>query len=73
MNWRQKYNFGTDRKVGDFYYRYQNDFEIRRSAVGFFNFGPWKEFDNPGDCRREWRRLCEQAEPAPQKERTERT
>ncbi len=59
---REKYSYAVDRHVGGFWYRFQSEFEIRRSSVGCSNFLPWQEFTNPGDTRRTWRKLCDQSE-----------
>lgn len=54
-------HYYDDRKVGEFWYRWISEFEIRISSTGPANFGPWKEFTNPGDTRREWKRICNAA------------
>ena len=62
MSWRERYDFWTDRVVDGFVYRFRDEFTIQRRPQHFPNFIPWKDFDNPGDCRLEWRRLCDAAE-----------
>jgi len=60
-DFREKYSYATDRQVGGFWYRWINEFEIRRSSTGPANFLPWKTFPNEHDTRREWRRICNAA------------
>ena len=57
----EKYNFWVDRTVDGFVYRFRDEFTIQRRLLNYPNFSMWKEFTNPGDCRREWRRLCDAA------------
>jgi hypothetical protein len=61
MNWKDKYDFWTDRKVAGHVYRF-SEYAIKRRLIG----GPdrwviWREFDDPRECAREWRKLCDRA------------
>jgi hypothetical protein len=61
-NFREKYDFWTDRKVGDYIYRF-NDGEIRRCRADdpARHFKRWRPFDSPFNSIKTWRTLCDQS------------
>jgi hypothetical protein len=62
MNFKDRYDFWTDRKADGFIYRFA-EYEIKRHAIG----GPehwlvWQDFETTRDCARAWRTICDRAE-----------
>jgi hypothetical protein len=59
MNFKDKYSFWIDRKVDGFVYRF-SEFAIKRHSVsGPEHWDAVQEFDNPRDCARAWRIICD--------------
>ena len=62
MNFKDKYSFWIDRKVGDFIYRFHNG-EIRRCRAddAARHFQTWTDVPDDHDMRGAWRSICDQS------------
>lgn len=56
---REKYDFWTDRQVGDYIYRF-NSFDIQRCRAGdkSRHFKVWEDYETQVECHRAWQKLC---------------
>jgi hypothetical protein len=61
MSFKDRYSFWVDRTVDGFVYRFR-EYAIKRHLIGGSeHWETWKEFTDPRETAREWRRLCDQA------------
>jgi hypothetical protein len=61
VNFKDRYNFWTDRTLDGYRYRF-SEFAIKRHAVGSpEHWEVSEEFDDPHKTARAWRTICDRA------------
>lgn len=61
-DWKERYSYWVDRRVGDYIYRY-GAFDIKRCRADDMarHFRVWRDFETQVECGRAWRDICDRS------------